>query len=87
MLADLKTRPLTLPLYYAPPMRRGVFSKLDLGNQLHLASAHTDPVDLSDMTRADQVIRQGERWMVDDIGGVGAEVQFHSLHKSKRLVE
>ena len=87
MLADLKRRPLTLALYYAPPVRRGVFSKQDFSNQLHLASGHTDPVDLSDMTRADQVIRQGERWMIDDIGGVGAEVQFRSLRKSKRLVE
>ena len=59
----------------------------ELRDQLHLARAHAGTADAADMTRSDRLIRQGERRVVEQIGGVGAEVQIEPLCESERLVE
>ena len=46
----------------------------DLGNEFDLTPTHGGSRDLSKMAWADQEIRQTERWVVQDIGRIGAKV-------------
>jgi len=59
----------------------------DLQDKLHLTSTHAGAGDPADVARADQIIRQGKRWMVGDVGSIGAKVQLHTLRNIKYLVK
>ena len=62
-------------------------SEPEFGDELHLSGAHAGTADPPDVSWADQGVRQRERRMVGEIGGVGAELQIESLRKRKRLVK
>ncbi len=64
-------------------------SEPELRNELHLAAAHTrnGAGDLASMARADYLIGQSERGMVEDIRGTGAEVQLDTLRNTERFDE
>ena len=64
-------------------------SESDFSHQLHLAAAggRNRGGDLSLMTRADHLIRQGERWVIQDVRSARTEVQLDPLRKRKRFRE
>ena len=57
----------------------------ELRNQLDVTRGHADTCDLSDVTRADRRIRQGEGRVIQRITRISAEVEFEALSEIERL--
>lgn len=62
-------------------------SESDLGDQLHLPRTHARARDLPEMTGPDQLVRQGKRGVIENIGSIRAEVELNPLRNRKYLVE
>jgi hypothetical protein len=62
-------------------------SEPELRDQFHRARADAGAGDAPDAASTDVLIRDSERRVVDQVGGIGAEVQVHTLGEPEDFVQ